>query len=134
MRLKYIFVLLTMLLFMGCKHIRPFNNWDQKDTALLTTALGLTTLDYRMTSDLADRKDEGYYEKYNFILGENPSQGRVNTWFLSSILTKTLIAGLLPKNKIAWLGLGREFWLSWNIGVSSDLIQENYKIGLEINF
>lgn len=127
-------IIVFLILFSGCSHIQLFDQWDTKDTAMLATSLGLTAIDYRMTSDLSKRKDESYYEKYNFILGEDPSRGRINTWFLGSMLTKTVIAGLLPKNKIAWLGLGREFWLTWNVGVSSDLIQNNFEIGLEINF
>lgn len=118
----------------GCKHVQFFHKWDTKDTAMMVTSLGLTFMDYRMTSDISKRKKEGYYEKYNFLLGESPTQGQVNSWFISSALTKTLIASILPKNKQAWLGLGREFWLTWNVGISSDLIQNNFKIGLELNF
>jgi hypothetical protein len=102
---------------------------------MMATSLGLTFVDYRMTSDLAKRQDDGYYEKYNSIgLGKYPSRGRINTWFGCSALTKTLIASILPKNKKAWLGFGRETWLTLNIGISSGLVHRNYEIGLEVNF
>lgn len=88
-----------------------------------------------MTSDLSKKQNEGYYEKYNSIgLGKHPSRGKVNTWFLCSALTKTIGAGILPKNKKAWFGLGRESWLTLNIGISSFLIHKNYEVGLEVNF
>lgn len=102
----------------------------------MATSLGLTFVDYRMTSDLAKRQNDGYYEKYNsFALGKHPSRGRVNSWFLCSALTKTIIAAILPNNKDSWLGIfGRESWLILNIGISSGLIYRNFEIGLEINF
>lgn len=129
------FFLIIFLFLGGCSHIQLFKNWDTKDTAMMATSLGLTFVDYRMTLDLANRRDEGYYEKYNSVgLGKYPSQGRINTWFLCSAFTKTLIASLLPKNENAWLEFGRESWLTLNIGISGGLIYRNFEIGLEINF
>lgn len=102
----------------------------------MATSLGLTFVDYRQSSDLVKRQDEGYYEKYNACcLGNHPTQGRLNTYFICSALTKTLIAGLLPKNKDSWLGIfGRESWLILNIGISGGCISRNLEIGLEVNF
>lgn len=89
-----------------------------------------------MTLDLSDRKHEGYYEKYNSIcLGKYPSRGQINTYFLTSATIKTLVAGLLPKNKDSWFAiLGRESWLTLNIGISGGCIHRNFEIGLDINF
>lgn len=113
-----------------------FKDWNKTDTALMATSLGLTFVDYRQSSDLVKRQDEGYYEKYNACcLGNHPTQGRLNTYFICSALTKTLIAGLLPKNKDSWLGIfGRESWLILNIGISGGCISRNLEIGLEVNF
>lgn len=123
------------MLFNGCGHIKPFQDWDRKDTALMATSLGFTFIDYRQTLDISKRINEGYYEKYNSIcLGKYPSRGRINAWFLSSALIKTLIAGYLPKNKKAWFGFGRESWFTLNIGWSVGMVFNNDEIGLEINF
>jgi hypothetical protein len=135
---KFSLCFFVLFFLSGCGHIQIFRDWNKTDTALMATSLGLTFIDYRQTLDIVNHIDDGYYEKYNStILGKHPSRGRVNTWFLCSALTKTLIAGALPKSdkKGSWLDIfNRENWLVLNIGISSGLIYNNYEIGLEVNF
>lgn len=135
--MKSFLIILTNLIFLcGCSHIQIFKNWNTTDTALLTTHLALTFIDYRTTSDMTKRLDEGYYEKYGSVyIGKHPTQGKVNTFFLCTTLAKTLVAGLLPNNKDSWFGIfGRESWLILNIGISGYAVYNNLEIGLEINF
>ena len=136
-----VFCFLISFLFVGCGHIRIFKDWDIKDSTMMVTSLGLTFIDYRQTLDIAKRIDEGYYEKYNSsMLGKHPSQGRINTWFISSALTKIIVAGILEKNngryyKNSWTNIfNRENWLILNIGISAGMVSNNYEIGLEVNF
>ena len=138
-----LYSIFILFFFNGCGHVQLFKDWDKQDTAMMITELGLTFIDYRQTLNISDRIDEGYYEKYNSIgLGKRPSHGRVNTWFLCSATTKTLVAGLLQKNdnkkmykRNSWLDmLNRENWLVLNIGISAGMVSNNYEIGLGVNF
>ena len=135
MKSSLLFILILFFLS-GCGHIQMFKDWDKTDTALMATSLGLTFVDYRQTVDLSKKYNDGYFEKYNACcLGSHPSRGQINTYFLTSALTKTIIAGLLPKNKNSCLGIfGRESWLILNIGISAGCVSRNFEIGLGVNF
>jgi len=84
----------------------------------------LRTMDWGTTLDMVDRPE--YYET-NPILGKHPSKGNVNTYFACSMLLNYLLADFLPSD-------ARTFWLGLNIFVSAIMVENNYSIGLRMNF
>ncbi len=92
---------------------------------------GLTTcsyvIDWGQTLNITDRYDEGYFEKSNSLLGENPSRGEVNTYFASLIVTHLLITHVLPSKY-------REPWLIGTFAISVSMVHNNYSIGLHCKF
>ncbi len=136
MKKIYLWLIFLLIFLNSCSHIKMFDKWDKTDTILASTMTALTVINYRTTSDLSKRMDEGYYEKYNSImLGRHPSRGRINTHFICSGIGKLLVGGLLKKNRDSWLGIfGRESWFTLNIGISLGLIHRDFEIGLSASF
>lgn len=128
------FLFCVILAFLGCTHMQVCQDWNNTDTALLVATEVLTFFDYRQTREIAKHPDR-YFEKYNSLcLGSHPSEGQVNTYFVISALTKAGIACLLPPNKQACLGIGRETALIVFSGISIGMIGNNLQVGLTFNF
>jgi len=115
-------IILTCLLFFGCATCDP---WTKEQVLLQGTSLSLNVIDWGQTLDIVDRPDE-YYET-NPILGKYPDRGEVNRYFACSMALKVLITHLLPSEY-------RKYWLGGNILVSGYYVQNNYRIGLRVNY
>jgi hypothetical protein len=99
--------------------------WTTTDTVLQATYLTLHGMDWAQTLHIARNPDK-YYET-NKILGEHPSQGRVNSYFLLTGLAHTGIAGLLDK---PW----RTGWQLTGIYIGYDSVRHNREYGIGISF
>jgi len=102
------------------------DKWTKTEIGLQVLSTGLQIIDWGTTLDIVDREDEGYYE-LNPLLGKHPSKGAVNTYFAISVASNILLSHFLSND-------GRKWWLSGRIIISGYLINNNYGIGLKVNF
>jgi len=114
-------MILTCLLFFGC----ATGPWTKEQALLQGVMSSLNIIDWGQTLDIADKPNE-YYET-NPILGKRPDRGEVNRYFASTMMLKVLITHLLPFEY-------RKYWLGLNIIVSGYCVQNNYRIGLRVNY
>lgn len=91
----------------------------------LGTFLFLDIIDWGQTLNIADNPDK-YYE-HNPILGDHPSRGEVNRYFVAGMITTTLIYKLLPE-KYA------DLYIKGMIGMEVYYVGNNYHIGIRCRF
>ena len=112
--------LILMLSITGCAHIQV-DKWDAVEVGEAVALTGLMVVDVIQTSQIVRNPD--LYHEINPILGEHPTQGAVNLYFVLSLAFKLSIAHFLPHPwRKAWLGL-------W-IFESATTVQNNSRIGL----
>ncbi|HUG79505.1 MAG TPA: hypothetical protein VML57_18645 [Burkholderiales bacterium] len=81
--------------------------------------------DWRQTRQIA-RAPDRYFER-NPILGKHPSVGRVDTYMLTAgVLHWVIAANLSPK----W----RERFQLISFSIQANVVQQNYAIGLAVDF
>ena len=100
-------------------------NWTWTDTALETTYVALTVVDWGQTRNIVN--SGGKYSEINPILGKHPSMGEVDTLTPSAVIAHALIAMALPPRY-------RRYWQFFFIGAEGIVVLNNYKIGLHIDF
>lgn len=69
--------------------------WSQRNLLMLSVAEAAMLVDYKQTRAFTqERRPDGSYRWHerNFLLGEHPSAGRVNTHFALALLVVPLIA------------------------------------------
>ena len=120
-----IIVITFVLTFWLANVAHAADTWTKADTARELTALVLRMIDYKTTRDIARKPDE--YIESNPILGEHPSLGRINTYFVATSLIHPVISYYLPRNY-------REAFQYISIGISLTASTVNIMSGLQIRF
>lgn len=100
-------------------------DWSTEDTARQSIVLLLLEVDRRQTIEAM--KYPGRYRELNTILGEYPSDKRINTHFFVSGVLHTAISYALPPD---W----RKGWQYITIGLEAGTIHNNYNVGIRIQF
>lgn len=118
------FIVIAAFIFAGTARADE-GSWNDTDKVLLTAVEASYYIDYRQTRQIAVNPRR-YYE-HNQIMGEHPSVGRVNNYFLASAIGTYLLADVLPENY-------RRLFLSGALTVEVVTIVHNHKIGLRYNF
>lgn len=118
------------------------DNWTIFDTTLQLTYTTLHIMDWRQTQIIANScynvtktkpsgttKTVAICDKYetNFILGDHPSEGRVNTYFATTLALHWVASYYLPKP------YRTIFQGTWII-IEYDIVQQNRSIGIGFNF
>ena len=116
--------LLIMLAMLMCSPAAA-DEWTRADTYREAAYLTLHAIDWGQTLYIADHPNE-YYER-NTILGDHPSRGRVNTYFILSGLGHAAVSYVLPRPY-------REIWQYGTIAVSGYWVINNYHIGIQFGF
>jgi hypothetical protein len=101
------------------------SDWTAEDTAWQASFLALHVVDWGQTRDIAAQPNR--YHETNPILGEHPSQARVDRYFAATAILHTAVAYTLPPK---W----RRAWQYVSIGYQAGFVASNYNIGLRINF
>lgn len=70
---------------------------------------------------------EHKYSEINPFLGDHPSQGRINTYFVGMIVGHTAIARLLPNPYRRW-------WQGVFIVTEAGFVAHNFSIGARVEF
>jgi len=118
----YIFV--AVLVF-ACTAHADEGTWNTTDKALLAAVETSYYIDYRQTRQIA-LNPRRYYE-HNQIMGEHPSVGRVNNYFLASAIGTYLLADILPDRY-------RRLFLAGALTVEVVTVVHNHKVGLRYSF
>lgn len=111
-------IIFSILLFtIGCAH-QPFT---QSDKILLGTSLTLQAIDWQQTKEIARNPD--FYEKWNFVLDEHPSQNEIDLYFLTTAFASVATIYYLPPKY-------RNLFFGCWIGIEGDCVVHNYQIGV----
>lgn len=108
--------------------------WSNSDIALESTWQILHILDWRQTIQIA-RNPDRYWER-NPLLGEHPSEQKVNLYFLVGAVLHPIVTEVLPNKYNLW-GIKlrpRIIWESVSIGMSGGCVLNNFSIGLGVKF
>lgn len=134
---KWLFIII--LLFSSCASNHP---WTRGDSIRQGVALAAIGIDWMQTRKIAMEKTSTTYTEHsngssslvyngrpkwnenNPLLGKHPSIGRVNAYFLGSMIGNTAIAYFLPSG---W----RESWQYLTIGWEGAFITINFNHGIK---
>jgi hypothetical protein len=136
------YFILLLALSPGCAqlpsaHAQGLNldPWTREDTyrqaavtALLVVDWGQTRHIAKCTQITASPIDRCYSETGNakFYIGDNPSVGQVNNFFIASIIVNAAIAYALPARWRSW-------WQYGSIVYEMNYIHRNYSIGIKVD-
>lgn len=104
------------------------NAWSEADTQRQTGYFILHVIDWGQTLDISESCTSGgtYYET-NPILGECPSRGEVNRYFLLTGLAHYGISRVLSPTQRRWFQYV-------TIGIESAVVAHNFNIGIRVEF
>lgn len=119
--MKTLFVTLLLVL---CLTAPAYAEWSTENKQLFAVHSVLKLIDLRQTLDIANHAD--VYE-INPILGKHPTDAEIYSYFLTSYLLTAWLVGELPATLDTHM-------LGAYIGIQAMVINNNYSIGLRINF
>jgi len=117
--MKLLIILLIPLLT-GCSHLDP---WTKTDKILEGSYLTLHCVDWLQTRSA----DWTEFEEKNPILGEAPSKGKVDLYFLGTGILHPVVTHILPQEYRKW-------WQIITIGIEAGTVANNFRIGMRIGF
>jgi hypothetical protein len=118
---KLLFALLLGALA-GCSTVP--SNWTTEDTQRESVYAVATVMDWRQTMDIARHPDR---KEANTILGEHPTNEKINQYFVVAGILQYSIAAILPPEE-------RAAWQSMGILLEVICVRNNLKLGLSIGF
>jgi hypothetical protein len=118
-------LLAILLLLASSVHAEEFSEWDATDKRLLWAGQALIAADWAQTRQIAKNPDQ--YSEKNRYLGEHPSVGKVNTYFVSALAAHYYTAAYLS-------GSDRTAMLTGIVAVEAYVVNRNAKLGLKIAF
>ena len=125
MKNKIIILIVTMVIILYSSFAFSREKWDKTDKILLGTCLVTSMVDYGNTMHIA-RNPQDHFE-YNPLLGTHPSPDKVRGAFLIGLISKIIIAELLPsKYRKIWLG-------GWTIA-SGTMVVINHEHGISFEW
>lgn len=99
--------------------------WSDSDKDWGAVALALTVIDWRQSVYIARHRDD--FQETNHYSGNQPSIGRVNSYFAGSILAGAAIAHLLPDPY-------RKIFLGSVAVVEFRVVGKNFMVGVGIAY
>lgn len=101
------------------------SEFDNIDTALFTASTITLALDMMQTLDIKNHDD---IHETNIILGKNPSDSEVITYFVACSIANFGFSRYVLKNNY------RKAWLIGLTSFQASVINNNYNIGLKFRF
>ena len=117
-----VMILMISLLWSPAYGFEPLTPEDKSHLALYTT---LHLMDWKQTRMIA--KNPGAYYETNTILGEHPSVGKVDAYFLTTLAGQIAATYLLPPK-------ARRIWQMTWISIEKGYVEDNLNIGLVVRF
>jgi len=119
-------ILVIVLLLMSLNTRAQSREWTNKEKLWGVTAGTLLLADWATTHNMTQRYNEGYYEKYNLLLGPTPSAGAVNLYFLTVTPAVFLAADYFSNYR-------KEILQTTSL-IEIIMVGNNLRIGLKIQF
>lgn len=126
---------LILIIILVASPCYAFDNWNAEEKIAQGVAIGLSIIDWGQTLYIADNPDK-YYEKQNFLMTKHPSRGSVNLYFGISIIAKTALVHILPRDYNLW-GFNikpRRIVQGTYIGISGYNTFNNARLRIKISF
>lgn len=117
---KYILILIMLL-----PVTVNASEWTTKNTQFESAYLAVHLIDWGQTLDIVDRAYD--YKESNHYLGEHPSRGDVNRYFLLVGAGHYLVSNFLDNEY-------RLAWQQTTFVVQLSMVLRNASIGLNVNF
>lgn len=108
-----------------CKHAKAGGSWDTGDKALGLAALTFTAVDWRQTYLVAKHPER--WTETNNAIGAHPTTGRVNGYFVGSILLGAVVADILPPAY-------RKGFLAGVTALEFNMVARGYILGMRLGF
>jgi hypothetical protein len=125
--LIFLIVFLTMLLTAGpAKAWAPLESFDNRDKVFFT----LLAVDWLQTRDIAANPDRFY--ECNPILGEHPSLGEVDRYFITSVAINYTIHRLALTSE-RWARF-EDYWQTAGLALELYCVGNNYTCGINLRF
>jgi hypothetical protein len=131
-----------LIFFISINVAYSADKWDKEDLILASIFTATTVIDWGQTRDMVKINEKtgltrGYidgqwisrlpHRETNYLLGNYPTIGKVDTYMPLAIASTLTIAHYLPKKK-------RKFFLYFVSILEIYTIHNNQKFGLKINF
>jgi hypothetical protein len=114
----------AFLLFLAFAFSAQADEWTGEQKIAEASYFALAAVDWRQTQDI--RRHQGLFES-NPILGRNPSNAKINTWFISSNVVQFLIADALSDDL-------RSAWIASGIVIEVSMVKHNKSAGVHFKF
>jgi hypothetical protein len=121
--MKILFVVF-ILFFATTSKAQFLHDWSTLDKSLLVASTAANVVDWGQTRTIAYNPDQ--WRERNPQLGDHPSVGSVNTYFISRLILVPILAHYLPEYRTAILSI----WLAIGVGYSG----HNHSIGLRMTW
>jgi len=115
--MKLLIILLSIFLT-GCA------TWSKGDKIREATWMVLHVVDYKQTQYAMERPDE--FKELNPLLGDHPSEGRLNTFAVAGGLFHILVTNYLEEHRTVWQNI--------TIGMKIVVVANNYYVGAKVKF
>jgi hypothetical protein len=115
-----------VLLLLSLNTHADSREWTNEEKLWGAAAGTLLLADWATTHNMTHRYHEGYYEKYNLLLGPTPSNGTVNLYFLTVTPAVFLAADYFSNYR-------KEILQATSL-IELIMVNNNLRIGLKIQF
>jgi len=103
--------------------------WTKADTAREVAYLALHVADWGQTLEIADHPEK--WHENNPVLGDHPSRGQVNAYFIATGLLHPVVSyGLRKYTPDGWV----QAWQYVTIGIEVGATANNLKLGIGFGF
>ncbi len=131
-------VLITMLVIPAFAEDQDKNKWTALDTTLQVATSAMIALDWMQTYSANVRPRRGeYFKETGFaqtFIGEHPTAGKINSYFIVCSIAHPVISYLLPKTMNIY-GTNvpvRNIWQGIWFGIEANQVATNYSVGIRI--
>ena len=113
------------ILFLWCFGLSAqAKDWTDDERKMFIASQMLITADWLQTRNIARNPDS--YKEYNPILGEHPTVGSVNVFFLSQLVGNYYLTEYFAENRMVWLQVH-------NV-IRGGVVVRNASIGISMRF
>lgn len=117
-------VLVLIALCLWSTETYSFDKLSKMDIACEALVEASYLADWSTTLDVLNHKDEGAYCLNPFQGGHDPDRGKINTWFIASMVLHPVITYVIPAD------LRRPFQvvtIAWNVGWANHNLHAGFR-------
>lgn len=131
-------ILLTIFVLPAFAEDADKNKWTALDTSLQIATSTLIAIDWMQTysANVRPRRGESFKESgfARTFIGEHPTAGKINSYFIVCSIAHPVISYLLPKTMNVY-GTNvpvRNIWQGIWFGIEANQVATNYSVGIRI--